>query len=157
MYLQNIKFYEGWIESYQQVMLNAGAMAMLGIESPLQYLSFALSFATLTKCLAERISYLKHNQEPKLFSITFLIDLLEVIIMYLLCFLGHIFLLLTNNHSTPLWIQIFFVLTSTPIIWFPLMRFTRLLSNMLFYLIFAIRWILYLGLFYLINFVSSIR
>ena len=110
------------------------------------------------KCLAERISYLKHNQEPKLFSIDFLIDLLEVIVIFGLCFLAFVFLILTNSATTPIWLSfimlgIFFY----AIVWFTLMRFTRFISNMLLYHLFAIYWILLFGLNYLFHFVSFIQ
>ena len=158
VYLHNVKFYEGWTESLLQSVLNVSAIADLGIESPVQYVSFALSMATLTKCLADRISYLKHDQEPKPFSVIFLIDLLEAIIMFLLCILGQVFLVLTNNDKIPVLIN--FPLLATclyPIIWFILIRFTRFMSNMLLSHISAIYWILVFGLEYLFNFVSFIR
>ena len=156
--MQNIKLYEGCTESLFQIGLNAGAISILGIESPVQYISFALSFATLTKCLAERISCLKHDQEPKFFSIIFLIDLVEAIIMCILCYLGYVFLILTNNETIPAWMAFSLVFLGLyPIIWFILMRFTRFLSNMFLYHIFAIHWILVFGLTYLFNFVSCIR
>ena len=158
LYLQNVKFYEGWTESQSQITSTAGAMSDLGIESSMQYFSLALSLTTLTKCLAERVSYLKHNQEPKLFSIDFLIDLLEVIVIFGLCFLAFVFLILTNSATTPIWLSfimlgIFFY----AIVWFTLMRFTRFISNMLLYHLFAIYWILLFGLNYLFHFVSFIQ
>ena len=158
VYLHNVKFYEGWTESLLQSVLNVSAIADLGIESPVQYVSFALSMATLTKCLADRISYLKHDQEPKPFSITFLIDFLEVIVMFSLCFLGIVFLILTNNDTIPVLMSFpLLIICVNPIIWFTLMRFTRFISNTLLYHIFAIYLILAFGLNYLFNFVSFIR
>ena len=152
MYLQNMKFYEGWTESLSQLVLNAIAMGSLGIESPIQYFSLALSFVTLTKCLADRILYLKQ------FSTIFLINLLEVIFMFLLCLLGYVFQLLTNNDTIPAWLALSLAATILyPIIWFTLMKFTRLISNMSLHHIFAIYWILYFGLSYLFNFVSFVK
>ena len=157
MYLQNVKFYEGWTESLPQLTLNAAAMKDLGIESPIQVMSLALSLATLTKCLADRISYLKHDQEPKPFSIKFLIDFLEVVITFLLCFLGQVFLILTNNDTIPVLINVpMLTIFLYPIICFTLIRFTRFKSNMLLSQILAIYWILVFGLNYLFNFVSFI-
>ena len=158
MYLQNIKFYEGWTESLPQIGFNIGAMRDLGIESQIQLLSFALSFATLTKCFADRISYLKHNQEPKLFSTIFLIDLLEVMIMFLLCYLGYSFPILTNTDKKPFWISLILVfIFGSSIIWFTLIRFTRFFSNILFHHFCALYCIVIFGLTYLFKFVSFIR
>ena len=155
--MHNVKFYEGWTESIFQTLMNASAIADLGIESPVQYFSFALSMATLTKCLADRISYLKHDQEPKPFSIKFLIDFLEVVITFLLCFLGQVFLVLTNNDTIPVLINVpMLTIFLYPIICFTLIRFTRFKSNMLLSQILAIYWILVFGLNYLFNFVSFI-
>ena len=145
VYLQNIKFYEGWTESLFQIMLNAAAMSDLGIESPIQYFSFTLSFATLTKCIADRISYLKHNRDLKLFSIRYLIDLLEGIIMFQLCFLGYVFQTLTNDEKIPSWMAL------------PLISILLYLSNVLLHHCFAVYWILVFGLQYLFNFVSFVR
>ena len=130
----------------------------LGIESPVQYFSFVLSFVTLTKCLVERISYLKYNQETKFFSTTFLIDLLEVVIMFGLCFPGLAFLTLIKNALIPTWMNLSLVGAFLfPITWFILIRFTRFSSNMLVYHIFALYWIPWFVLTYLFNFVSYIR
>lgn len=158
VYLHNIKFYEGWTESFHQFGVNAAAIATFGIESPIQYLSLALSFVTGAKCVVERVSYVKHNQEPKLFSIRYLIDLLEVVIMFLLFYLGSLFLALTKNEFLPFWLGFSMVVVFfSPIIWFTLMRFTRFVLNMFLYRILTIICTLYFGLQYLFNFVSFIR
>ena len=131
--------------------VNTNVIQNYGTESPIQYVSFGLSLVTLTKCVAERISYLRHNQETKPFSIMFLIDVLEALILFVLCLLGFEFLVLTNSMSIPRWMimTIFSTTLYGPIFWLP-----TFLSKMLLHQLVSIFWMSIFALIYIFNFVS---
>ena len=149
--------YEGWTESFSQVYLNTLAIRRIGIESPVQYVSFGLSLVTLTKCIAQRISIVKHNREAEVLSIRFVMDLIEAIINIFTCLLGYLFLLLTNNETMPGWMQFTFdgILIHGPIFGFTLMSFTGFSPRMMLHHFNATAWLSIFGLTYLFHFVST--
>ena len=154
--MHNIKTYEGFTESLFQIHINSTALADLGIETPIQVISWLLSFITLTKCYADRISYVRNNREMGLMSFEFAKAFVESMFTFLICFLGIQLVTITQEETIPVWMGLILLGTLLhPLFWFLVMGFIKRCSKITFYHCCIMYFTSVYGLTYLFRFVRK--
>ena len=77
-----IKGLEVFSESAPQLLLNLWIIKQYGVTDPIQIICAILSYVSLYKTLAERVSFIINGQDLGIFSMTFLKSIANLSVMF---------------------------------------------------------------------------
>ena len=99
--MHEIKNLEVFTESVPQLSLNLWIIKQYGVTDPIQVISAILSYVSLYKTLAERVSFIINGKDLGIFSMTFLKSIANLSVMFFSLLI--ILLFVMSEDAIPPW------------------------------------------------------